>query len=273
MSQNNELTRDDKKMLNSIFWRSFPLYAQYSYAKNGGAGFCYALMPAINRFYNTAKDKKEALYRNIVWFNTTGNFSSFIMGLAASMEKENSEKPDFDEASINAVKSSLMGPLAGIGDSIFWGVLRIIAAGVAIGLGNSGNVLAPIVFILLYNIPSIITRYYGTYLGFTLGSKYIEKIYSSGAIHIMTKAASTLGLIMVGGMTSTIVTFSAKFEWAQGGESVLALQDILDQILVGMVPLGVTMLCFYLMNKKVSFNLVLVGIVALGIILSLLGIA
>lgn len=273
MTEKNELTKEDKKMLNSIFWRSFPLYAQYSYAKNGGAGFCYALMPAINRFYQSAEAKKEALYRNIVWFNTTGNFSSFIMGLAASMEKENSEKPDFDEASINAVKSSLMGPMAGIGDSIFWGVLRIIAAGVAIGLGNNGNILAPIVFILLYNVPSIITRYYGTYLGFTLGSKYIEKIYASGAIHIMTKAASTLGLIMVGGMTSTIVTFTAKFEWMQDGESVLALQDILDQILVGMVPLGVTMLCFYLMNRKVSFNLVLVGIVALGIILSLLGIA
>ena len=89
----------------------------------------------------------------------------------------------------------------------------------------------------------------------------------------MTKAASTLGLIMVGGMTSTIVTFTAKFKWMQDGKAVLELQDILDQILVGMVPLGVTMLCFYLMNKKVSFNLVLIGIVVLGIALSLLGIA
>ncbi|MGM0239929.1 PTS system mannose/fructose/sorbose family transporter subunit IID [Enterococcus sp. AZ103] len=273
MTSKNELTKEDKKMIHSIFWRSFPLYAQYSYAKNGGAGFAYALMPAINRFYKKAEDKKEALYRNIVWFNTTGNFSSFIMGLAASMEKENSEKPDFDESSINAVKSSLMGPMAGIGDSIFWGVLRIIAAGVAVGLGNEGNILAPLVFLLIYNIPSIITRYYGTFLGYTLGSKYIEKIYSSGVIHIMTKAASTLGLIMVGGMTSNIVTFTAKLQWSAGSDTMFKLQDILDQILVGMVPLGVTLLCFYLMNKKVSFNLVLVGIVAFGIILSVLGIA
>ncbi len=85
------------------------------------------------------------------YFNTTITLSTFIMGLVASMEKKkNSEQKDFDASSINAVKSSLMGPLAGIGDSIFWGVLRVIAAGIAVGLGASGNVLAPIVFLLLF---------------------------------------------------------------------------------------------------------------------------
>ena len=66
--------------------------------------------------------------------------------------KKNSEQKDFDANSINAVKSSLMGPLAGIGDSIFWGVLRVIAAGIAVGLGMTGNILAPIVFLSLIHI-------------------------------------------------------------------------------------------------------------------------
>ena len=124
---------DERKMLKKAFWRSFTLYAAVSPAKQGASGFCYALMPFINKFYkNDEEGKKEALVRSMSYFNTTITCSTFIMGLVASMEKKNSEQKDFDANSINAVKSSLMGPLAGIGDSIFWGVLRVIAAGIAV---------------------------------------------------------------------------------------------------------------------------------------------
>src|SRR5660398_21125 len=105
MSRNQDISKEDRKMLMSIFWRSFTIYAQYSFIKNGGVGYAYSLMPAINRYYKKEQDKRDALVRNIVWFNTTQNVSTFIMGLTASMEKENSEIEDFDEQSINAVKS------------------------------------------------------------------------------------------------------------------------------------------------------------------------
>ena len=125
---------DERKMLRKAFWRSFTLYAAVSPAKQGASGFCYSLMPFINKFYkNDEEGKKAALTRSMSYFNTTITLSTFIMGLVASMEKKNSEQKDFDASSINAVKSSLMGPLAGIGDSIFWGVLRVIAAGIEIG--------------------------------------------------------------------------------------------------------------------------------------------
>ena len=193
---------DERKMLKKAFWRSFTLYAAVSPAKQGASGFCYALMPFINKFYKNAEEgKKEALVRSMSYFNTTITCSTFIMGLVASMEKKNSEQKDFDANSINAVKSSLMGPLAGIGDSIFWGVLRVIAAGIAVGLGMTGNILAPIVFLLLFNIPSLLVKHYGTFLGYKLGSEYIQKVYASGLMNILTKAVSTVGLIMVGGMT------------------------------------------------------------------------
>ena len=181
---------------------------------------------------------------------------------------------DFDANSINAVKSSLMGPLAGIGDSIFWGVLRVIAAGIAVGLGASGNVLAPIVFLLLFNIPSILVKYYGTFLGYKLGSEYIQKVYASGLMNILTKAASIVGLIMVGGMTASMVTFNSTYELTMKGESVLNLQNMLDQIFIGIVPLGLTLLCYYLLKKKnVSITVLIIGVIILSILLSLLGIA
>lgn len=266
---------EERKLLRKAFWRSFTLYAAVSPAKQGASGFCYSMMPFINRFYSGSEErKKEALNRSMSYFNTTITCSTFIMGLVASMEKKNSEQPDFDAGSINAVKSSLMGPLAGIGDSIFWGVLRVIAAGIAVGMGAAGNVLAPIVFLLLFNIPSLLVKYYGTFLGYKLGSEYIQKVYASGLMNILTKGASTVGLIMVGGMTASMVTFRSVFELTMDGESVLSLQPMLDQIFVGMVPLGLTLLCYYLLKKKnVSITTLILGVIAFSILLSLLGIA
>lgn len=266
---------EERKLLRKAFWRSFTLYAAVSPAKQGASGFCYSMMPFINRFYSGSEEKKkEALSRSMSYFNTTITCSTFIMGLVASMEKKNSEQPDFDAGSINAVKSSLMGPLAGIGDSIFWGVLRVIAAGIAVGMGAAGNVLAPIVFLLLFNIPSLLVKYYGTFLGYKLGSEYIQKVYASGLMNILTKGASTVGLIMVGGMTASMVTFRSVFELTMDGESVLSLQPMLDQIFVGMVPLGLTLLCYYLLKKKnVSITTLILGVIAFSILLSLLGIA
>ena len=266
---------DERKMLRKAFWRSFTLYAAVSPAKQGASGFCYSLMPFINKFYkNDEKGKKAALTRSMSYFNTTITCSTFIMGLVASVEKKNSEQKDFDASSINAVKSSLMGPLAGIGDSIFWGVLRVIAAGIAVGLGASGNILAPIVFLLLFNIPSILVKYYGTFLGYKLGSEYIQKVYASGLMNILTKAASIVGLIMVGGMTASMVTFNSTYELTMKGESVLNLQNMLDQIFIGIVTLGLTLLCYYLLKKKnISITVLIIGVIILSILLSLLGIA
>ena len=241
---------DERKMLKKAFWRSFTLYAAVSPAKQGASGFCYSLMPFINKFYkNDEEGKKAALTRSMSYFNTTITLSTFIMGLVASMEKKNSEQKDFDASSINAVKSSLMGPLA-------------------------GNVLAPIVFLLLFNIPSILVKYYGTFLGYKLGSEYIQKVYASGLMNILTKAASIVGLIMVGGMTASMVTFNSTYELTMKGESVLNLQNMLDQIFIGIVPLGLTLLCYYLLKKKnVSITVLIIGVIILSILLSLLGIA
>lgn len=269
------LSKEERKMLRKAFWRSFTLYAAVSPAKQGASGFCYSMMPFIDSFYkDKPEEKKAALVRSMSYFNTTIPCSTFIMGLTASMEKKNSEQEDFDANSINAVKSSLMGPLAGIGDSIFWGVLRVIAAGIAVGLGMSGNILAPVVFLLLFNVPSILIRYYGTFLGYRLGSEYIQKMYESGLMSILTKCASIVGLVMVGGMTAGMVTFQSKYELMMEGSSILNLQSILDQIFVGIVPLGLTLLCYYLLKKKnISVTMLIIGVILLGILLSCLGIA
>lgn len=269
----NNVSKEEKKLIRKMFWRSGAMYASVKPVTMGGGGFCYSMIPFINHFYKDNEEKRrEALVRHVKYFSTTIPMASFVMGIAGSMEKENSEKPDFDAGSINSIKLSLMGPLAGIGDSLFWGVWRVVAAGLAIGLANAGNVLAPLIFLLAFNIPNYLCRYYGAFLGYSLGAKYIEKIYSNGMMEILTKAAGIVGLIMVGAMTSKTVLFKTILDFTMKGKSVMDVQSSLDSIFIGIVPLLLTFGCFKLLKKKVNIIVLIFGIVALGIILSVLGI-
>lgn len=269
----NNIDKEEKKLIRKMFWRSGAMYASVNPVTMGGAGFCYAMIPFINHFYkNDEKKRREALARHVSYFSTTVPMASFVMGIAGSMEKENSEKPDFDANAIGSIKTSLMGPLAGIGDSLFWGVWRVVCAGLAIGFANAGNILAPIIFLVLFNVPNFLCRYYGACLGYSLGAKYIEKLYANGMIEILTKAAGIVGLIMVGAMTSQTVVFKTILEFKMKGQSLMNVQSALDSIFIGIVPLLMTFGCYKLLNKKVNVIAIIFGIVALGIVLSLLGI-
>lgn len=270
----SHLSKEEKKLLRKMYWRSFSLYAAVTPSKQGASGFSYAIQPFLNQFYrNREQERKDAMLRQMSYFNTNVAMYPFVLGVIASMEKENSEKKQFNVESINAIKTSLMGPLAGIGDSVFWGVLRTISAGIAVGLAQSGNILAPIIFLLLFNLPVQLLRWYGGTIGYTLGSTYISNLYENGLINVLTKGASIVGLAMVGAMTSSMVQFQLKWNMVMDGEVVMKSQEMLDQIFIGLIPLSITLFSFYLMKKKnISVNMLIMGMIILGIVLSLLGI-
>ncbi|MFD2727850.1 PTS system mannose/fructose/sorbose family transporter subunit IID [Enterococcus camelliae] len=273
-TQTKQLSATEKKLLKKMYWRSFSLYSAVTPSKQGASGVSYAMQPFLDQFYKKEEQKREAMVRQMAYFNTNVAVYPFVLGIAASMEKENSEKKDFNAESINAIKTSLMGPLAGIGDSIFWGVLRTIAAGIAVSLAQAGNVLAPIIFLLLFNVPVQWLRWKGGQLGYTLGSTYISNLYENGLINILTKAASIVGLAMVGAMTSQMVKLDITWNMVMDGKTILKTQEMLDQIFVGLIPLTITLVSFYLMKKKnISINYLIFGMIILGIVLSLLGIA
>ena len=246
MKNTENLSREDRKMLNSIFWRSF--FCQASRAggqtRQHAIGFVYSIAPALDRYYKDDKEAKiRALIRHTQFFNITSIVSTLVMGIIASMERENSRNSDFDEQSIVALKVALMGPMSGIGDSIFIGVVRVIAAGIAVSLASTGSLLGPIIFLLIYNVPGTMIRYYLTYLGFTSGAGFISKIYESGMMKVLTKSASILGLIMVGAMTASTVTFKTAITIPMVDADPVQLQTYLDAVFKGLVPLGITLGC------------------------------
>ncbi len=210
--------------------------------------------------------------RHTTWYNITQNVGTFAMGLVASMERENSTHPDFDTESIDAIKVSLMGPMSGIGDAIFWGVLRVIAAGIGINIAMTGSPLGAIVFLLVYNIPSILCRYYMTYLGFNLGTSFISQLYDGGLMKLITKATSTVGLIMVGAMTAANVHFTTPLSIPVQDSDPVLVQTYLDSIFVGIIPLAITLLCLRLLKKNVNVNVILFGLMVLAFVLGFIGV-
>lgn len=262
----------DKKTFRKIFWRSFLLQGSWNYINGAGVGALYMILPFIRKLYPNPEDKNErisALKRGLAYFNITPAIAPFPMGIAASMEEQNKEISDFDPSSINAVKASLMGPLSGIGDSLFWGTIRVIAAGIGISLAKAGNILGPILFLVIYNVPNLLARYYGLKYGYELGGEFIQKAYANGLMKIITKAAGILGMIMVGAMTYSTVTLKTILKFKMGSMT-FNLQQILDQIMLGIIPLTVTLGTFWLIRKKVSANKIILLTVILSFALSAL---
>lgn len=273
MSKNNQLTKDDKKIVHSIFWRSFSALSEITYVRLQGPGFGWTLMPLLRKLYQNDDDYYAALTRHMQYFNTNPVFLPFIQGIVYSMEKQNAEKPvENIEESVQGLKVGLMGPLAGLGDSFFTGTWRVITTGIALGLASQGNILGPILFLLLFHVPYYLVRWYGGILGYKVGANYIAEAQESGLLSSITKGCSMLGLIMIGAMTYLNVPLKFTVTSKLGGVP-FKLQPTLDGILKGLVPLGVVWLMVWLLRKKkVSTTALLIGVIVISALLGGLGI-
>ena len=271
MKLTNNLSREDKKMINSICWRSLNAHCSRvgGQARQMAIGFLWQIMPALNRYYkDQLEKKKEALYRHVQFCNVSNAIYPFLAGLVASMEKENSEVDDFDTSSIVAIKAALMGPLAGIGDSLLFSVVRVIAAGIGISFALQGSILGPILFFLIYNGCTMALRFSLGYVGFISGSSFITNMYQNGTLKILTKCAGILGLIMVGAMSASTVKFTTAISIPIPGGEAVALQSSLDTLFLGLVPLLLTFGCKKLLDKNVNINWIMVGILVLSLLMA-----
>lgn len=268
-TKNSLVTKGDMRR---TFWRSFALQGSFNYERMQNVGFCYSMIPVINRLYKTPEETSAALKRHLSFFNTTPQVVSFITGACIAMEEKNKKSEGgFDIESIAALKAALMGPVAGIGDSFFWGTFRIIAAGVGCGLASQGSILGAILFLLIFNIPHYAARYFGLKLGYKSGISFIESIQSSGVIELSTNAAKIMGLCVVGAMIASMVTLSTPLVLTMG-ETTIEVQSIFDQILPKILPLGLTFGIYVLLKKGFKTTTIMFGIILLGIVAAFFGI-
>lgn len=274
MKTSNETTAEKKlsrKELMRVFWRSFTINASYQYERQMNQGFAYSLAPVINKLYDKKEDRVAAYTRHNEFFNVTPMVSPFVMGITAAMEEENANDEQFDPTSINAVKSALMGPLSGIGDSVFWGTLRPLVAGIACSLALAGNAVAPILFFVLFNVFTVACRYFGVTKGYDLGTNLLSKVAASGVMQKVFFGASIIGLLVLGAMTASMVSLNLTLAIGEG-ESAILINDVINGIMPKMLPLLVTLLIYQLIRKGWKVNTLLVAIIVVSIVCCFFGI-
>ncbi len=265
----NITTKDFRK----TFWRSFTLLGTYNYERMEALGFNYSIFPELEKIYkDDPEGLKEALVRHMEVFNMTVAPSPFVMGIAIAMEEQYKRDPsNFDPSSINAVKMSLMGPLSGIGDTFFWGVFRILAAAIGCSFAASGNLIAPFIFLLLFNVPQFLTRWYGLKIGYYNGNEFLSNMQKSGKMNLFTYCAGIVGAIAVGCMIATQIALTCPLEFTISGTTIV-LQEYIDQILPKLLPLTATLIVFYFLKKKVKVSYIMVALIVIGFICGVFGI-
>ena len=301
MAKELKLTKKDRI---SVWIRSFFLQGSWNYERMQNGGWAFAMIPAIKRLYKTKEEQSAALKRHLEFFNTHPYVASPILGVTLALEEERANGAPVEDVTIQGVKVGMMGPLAGIGDPVFWFTIRPILGALAASLAISGNILGPIIFFLGWNIIRMAFTWYTQEFGYKAGS-HISEDLSGGVLQDITKGASILGMFILGSLVNrwvsvqfapvvSKVTLSegAYIDWsslpagAEGikqallqqaaglsltSEKVTTLQSNLDSLIPGLAGLLITFVCMWLLKKKVSPIIIILGLFLLGIVFHVIG--
>jgi len=255
----------DKKTLNKMVWRSLNLQGSFNYERMQACGWLYGILPGLLAIHGEdTDDLKTSMAHNLEFFNTHPFLVTFVMGIVLSMEQQKA-----DVATIRAVRVAAMGPLGGIGDAIFWFTLVPIAAGIGSNMAIQGSIAGPIVFLALFNIVQFAVRFFLMHWSYKLGTSAIEALTANAKE--FTRAASLLGVFVVGALTSNMggTTLSANLVMPNGNTA----QSVLDGILPKMIPLALTLACYFLQKKKGWTPIKCIcALLVLGIVGALIGI-
>ena len=265
-----------EKMLNNrdlmrMYWRSTFLLGSFNFERMQAMGFCYTLMPAIRKVYRGDKAAEAAaLKRHLEFYNTHPWVSSVVFGVTAAMEEQKAKGEEISEETITSVKVGLMGPLAGVGDPIFWGTARPVLAALGASLALNGSIVGPLLFFGGINLLRVLTPWYGLKFGYERGTEMVTEV-GGGQLKKITQMAAIMGLFVMGALVSkwTTIKFPAVVSTVKNDDGIMVdttVQSILDQLLPGLAALGLTFLCMWLLNKKVNALWIILGMFAVGIL-------
>lgn len=266
------LTAEEKKLIRQAYVGSLSCMRVTGSVTGMGKAMALAAAPFINRFYKTDEEKREAIARNgTEYMNTHQAMFGLIAGITCAMERERAEKGSIEAGSITAMKASLMGPLAGIGDSFFFNCYRLIIASVSIGLSANGNILGPLFFLVFYGFGLLAIKYVFVREGYRNGVTLVEKASEQGIIPLLMEAASTLGCLMVGALIASNMKINIALAPVINGAQI-PVQGVFDTIMPGLLCLLMFFGVMKLVKKGWSPIKLIFGIMGCCILLSFLGI-
>ena len=211
-------------------------------------GYLCAMLPIIEELYDTKEEQKEALETYTAFFNTEPQLGTVVIGITAGLEEAKANGENVDAETINGLRAGLMGPVAGIGDSLVVGVLIPLLLGIGIGLR------------MLY------------FKGYEFGGKAVEFLTGEKSM-ALRESIMMLGSMVIGAVAATWVNVTTVFKMVnpETGEAYLNLNDQINSVL----PKGLTaifvILCWYLIAKKkmspLKVMLLLVVIAFVGVLI------
>ena len=265
---------DKKVTKNDLFWtfiRSNFLLGSFNFERMQSMGFCVSMMPILKRVYGDSKEEmKAALKRHLEFFNTQPFVAAAIMGIIGAMEEKRANGADISPATLSGVKVGLIGPLAGVGDPIFWGTIRPVLAALGAGIALTGSILGPIIFFVAFNAIRLATHWYGVKYGYEKGTELVENI-GGAEMKFLTEGASVLGLLVMGALVAKWTTVNmplviSEYNNAMGEHVVTTLQTILDSLMPGIVALLMTFACMWLLKRGMNPLVIIIGLFAIGIV-------
>lgn len=302
MAEKLQLSKSDRQ---KVWWRSTFLQGSWNYERMQNLGWAYALIPAIKKLYTSKEDRAAALKRHLEFFNTHPYVAAPIIGVTLALEEERANGAEIDDTAIQGVKIGMMGPLAGVGDPVFWFTVRPILGALGASLAMAGNIVGPLLFFFGWNIIRMAFLWYTQELGYKAGSE-ITKDLSGGIIQKITKGASILGMFILAvlverwvsinftvDLPSTKLSEGAYIEFPKGNvtgtelqgilgkvadglslspEKANTLQGQLNSLIPGLMGLALTFLCMWLLKKKVSPITIIIGLFIVGIAARFFGI-
>lgn len=268
-----EEQRLTKRELRQIWYRwGFTHLSSMSYEKLQANAWAFSYIPFAEKYYkNDPEAKRRLLVRHSMFYNTEPQTGQIINGIVASMEEEIALGKNVPEELPVNIKATLMGPLAGIGDSLIQGIIVPILLSIAMGMAAGGNAIGPIFYILSYGILGPLISYLSFHYGYKLGVNAIDNIIGDNVKRI-TDAFNILGIMVVGGLAAGNIVLNSALEIPMG-ESMRSLQSVLDGIFPKILPLSMVLLAWWLVSAKqmsaTKVILILTAIAAVGVVLGI----
>lgn len=271
--ENNENKLTNKDLLNTFTMWFFSTELSNSYDRLQGLAFGNALAKRLKKLYkDNTEGYIESLQRNLQFYNSEGTMGSIIHGIVLSMEEEKSKGNDVPGEVITGIKTGIMGPVAGIGDTLIWGTVRPIILGLACSFALNGNSIGAIIP-FLFPFIIFIVGFNLLKFGYTVGKESIMNVLQSGMINSIIKATGILGLFMMGALSSTYVKIATPLSFDIENADPVVIQDILNQIAPGILPLiAIFGIYFYFTKIGTNYNKVVLGVLVISLVGSFLGI-
>lgn len=264
------LTKSD---LNKIWLGyGFTHLSSMSYEKIQGQSYAFEYIPFCKKFYKNDKDAaRRLLVRHSMFFNTEPQTGQIINGIVASLEEQIAMHKGVSEEMPTNIKTTLMGPIAGIGDSIIQGIIVPILLSIGMSLAKGGNILGPLFYIIAYAIVGVSISYIAFHSGYKLGVNAVDKLVGENSKRI-TDAFNILGVMVIGALAANTITLNTIARIPLGGKSQ-SLQSVLNGVFPGIFPLAIVLFSWWLVSKKqlspTKVILILTVIVIVGCLIHL----